>query len=162
MILSIFTLIHVVISLSGIGAGLVVMAGFLAEKQLNGWTTWFLWSTMLTSVTGYFFPYRGFKPSYVIGGISVVFLALALFALHRRQLAGGWRKAYVISAMVALYLNVFVFIAQLFGKVPALKAVAPTQSEPPFKLTQLSVLILFFLLPIFSTLRFRSTAVRTA
>jgi hypothetical protein len=162
MILSIFTLVHVVISLIGIGTGLIVMAGFLAEKQLPGWAAWFLWTTLLTSVTGYFFPFRGFKPSYVVGALSLVFLALAFFAQYKRQLAGGWRKTYVISAMIALYLNVFVLIAQLFEKVPALKALAPTQSEPPFKLTQISVLIFFFILTIFSAIRFRSPAVRTA
>jgi hypothetical protein len=162
MIFNIFTFVHVVISLIGIGAGLIVMAGFLAEKQLNGWTGWFLWSTVLTSLTGYFFPFHGFKPSYVVGAISLVFLALALFALYQRQLAGGWRKTYVISAMIALYLNVFVLVVQLFSKVPALKALAPTQTEPPFKLTQLTVLILFFLLTVFSAIRFRNTAVRSA
>jgi uncharacterized membrane protein YoaK (UPF0700 family) len=162
MILTAFTFVHVAISLIAIATGLIVMAGFLAEKQLNGWTAWFLWTTVLTSVTGYFFPYHGFKPSYVVGAISLVFLALALFALYKRQLAGGWRKTYVISAMIALYLNVFVLIAQLFMKVPALKALAPTQSEPPFKLTQLTILILFFLLTTFSAIRFRDAAVRTA
>lgn len=162
MILTVFTFVHVVISLIGIGAGVVVMAGFLAGKQLTGWTAWFLWSTVLTSATGYFFPYHGFKPSYVVGAISLVFLALALFALYRVQLAGAWRKTYVISAMIALYLNVFVLIAQLFDKVPALRALAPTQSEPPFKITQLTVLVLFFILTIFSAIRFRSTSVRTA
>ena len=162
MILTAFTLVHVVLSLIGIATGLIVMAGFLAEKQLNGWTSWFLWTTLLTSVTGYFFPFHGFKPSYVVGAISLVFLALALFALYKRHLVGGWRAAYVISAMIALYLNVFVLVAQLFMKVPALKALAPTQSEPPFKLTQLTVLLLFFILTIVSTFRFRSTAVRPA
>ena len=162
MILSAFTFVHVVISLIGIAAGLVVMAGFLAEKQLSGWTGWFLWSTVLTSVTGYFFPYHGFKPSYVVGAISLFFLAIALFALYKRQLAGVWRTTYVITAMIALYLNVFVLVAQLFMKVPALKALAPTQSEPPFKITQLTVVILFFFLTIFSTIRFRNTAVRPA
>jgi hypothetical protein len=162
MILSIFTLVHVLISLIGIGAGLVVLAGFLAEKQLNGWSAWFLWSTVLTSVTGYFFPYHGFKPSYAVGAISLLVLAVALYAWYQRQLAGGWRTAYVISGMIALYLNVFVLIVQLFSKVPALKALAPTQSEPPFKFTQLTVLILFFVLTIFSAVRFRGAAVRTA
>jgi len=162
MILTVFTFVHVAISLIGIATGLIVMAGFLAEKQLSGWSAWFLWSTVLTSVTGYFFPYHGFKPSYVVGAISLVFLALALFALYQRKLSGGWRNTYVISAMIALYLNVFVLIVQLFLKVPALKALAPTQSEPPFKLTQLTVLILFFLLTLFSAIRFRKTAVRTA
>lgn len=162
MILNIFTLAHVLISLIGIGAGLAVMIGFLGEKPLGSANTLFLWTTILTSVTGYMFPFHGFKPSYVVGALSLVFLALALFALRGRLLAGPWRKTYVISAMIALYLNVFVLIAQLFMKVPALKALAPTQTEPPFKLTQLTVLVLFFILTILSAVRFRVTAVRTA
>lgn len=162
MILNIFTLFHVVLSLIGIGAGLLVMVLFLAEKPLNGVNTVFLWTTILTSVTGYFFPFHGFKPSYVFGAISLVFLALALFALNGRQLAGGWRSTYVVSAMIALYLNVFVLIFQLFDKVPALKALAPTKSEPPFKLTQLTALVLFFILTILSAVRFRHAAARTA
>ena len=161
MILSIFTLAHVVLSLIGIGAGLIVMVGFLAERPLHGATTLFLWTTVLSSVTGYMFPYHGFKPSYVVGGISLVFLALALFARNGRQLVGAWRRTYVVSAMIALYLNIFVLIAQLFMKVPALKALAPTQTEPPFKLTQLTALVIFFILTILSAIRFRATAVRT-
>src|SRR5271154_3335500 len=155
MILNIFTVAHVLISLIGIGAGLVVMIGFLAEKPLGSANTLFLWTTILTSVTGYMFPFHGFKTSYVVGAISLLFLALALFALKGRQLAGAWRKTYVISAMIALYLNVFVLIVQLFMKVPALKALAPTQTEPPFKLTQLAVLMFFAAITITCAIRFR-------
>ncbi len=162
MILAIFTLVHVAISLIGIGAGLVVMLEFLAGKPLGGANSLFLWTTILTSVTGYFFPYHGFKPSYVVGAISLVFLVLAVFALKGGHLAGGWRKTYVITAMIALYLNVFVLIAQLFMKVPALKALAPTGTEPAFKFTQLTVLVIFFILTILSAIRFRSPAVRAA
>src|SRR6202171_3899445 len=145
MILSIFTFAHVVISLVGIFSGLVVAYALINAKQLDGWTSVFLWTTVLTSVTGFMFPFHGFQPSYVVGAISLLVLALALFALHRRLLEGGWRRTYVISAMIALYLNVFVLVAQLFMKVPALKALAPTQSELPFKLTQLVALAFFAL-----------------
>jgi len=162
LILQAFTLAHVILSLIGIGAGLIVVAGFLAEKELPGWNSWFLWTTILTSVTGYFFPFHGFKPSYVIGALSLLLLAPAYYAWHSRRLAGGWRLTYVITAMLALYLNVFVLIFQLFDKVPALKALAPTKSEQPFKLTNLVVLVIFFLLTIFSAIRFRATAPRTA
>src|SRR5277367_3204886 len=162
MILNIFTLVHVILSLIGIGAGLVVMLGFLSEKPLGSANALFLWTTILTSVTGYFFPYHGFKPSYVVGAISLLFLALAVVALRAGQLAGAWRKTYVISAMIGLYLNVFVLIAQLFMKVPALKALAPTGTEPAFKFTQLTVLVIFFILTILSPVRFRSTVTRTA
>jgi hypothetical protein len=162
MILNTFTLVHVILSLIGIGAGLVVMLGFLSEKPLGSANTVFLWTTILTDVTGYFFPYHGFKPSYEVGAISLVFLALAVAALRGGHLAGAWRKTYVISSMIALYLNVFVLIAQLFMKVPALKALAPTGTEPAFKFTQLTALVIFFILTILSAVRFRSTATRTA
>src|ERR1700682_1793347 len=145
MILSIFTFVHVVISLVGIFSGLVVAYALINAKQLDRWTSVFLWTTVLTSVTGFMFPFHGFQPSYVVGAISLLVLALALFALYRRHLEGGWRRTYVISAMIALYLNVFVLVAQLFMKVPALKALAPTQSELPFKLTQLVALAFFAL-----------------
>jgi hypothetical protein len=162
MILSLFTFFHVALSLIGILAGLVVVLGFLSAKRLDGWTRVFLWTTVLTSATGYFFPYHGFKPSYVVGAISLVLLTMAIFALYKRRLAGGWRRTYVITSVMALYLNVFVLVVQLFMKVPALKALAPTQTEGPFKLTQLSVLVLFVLIGISSTVRFRGEQLRTA
>src|SRR5713226_5570232 len=116
-----FTFVHVAISLVGILSGLVVVFGLLATKRLDGWTALFLVTTVLTSVTGFFFPFEGFKPSYVVGAISLVVLAIAILARYRRQLAGGWRRTYVISAVIALYLNVFVLVVQLFEKVPASK-----------------------------------------
>ena len=111
-----FTFVHVAISLVGILSGLVVVFGLLATKRLDGWTALFLVTTVLTSVTGFFFPFEGFKPSYVVGAISLVVLALAILARYRRHLAGGWRRTYVISAVIALYLNVFVLVVQLFEK----------------------------------------------
>jgi len=157
-----FTFFHVVLSLVGIFSGFVVVLGFLAAKRLEGWAALFLSTTVLTSVTGFLFPFHGFKPSYVVGSISIVLLALAIFALYGRHLSGGWRRTYVISSVMALYLNVFVLVVQLFMKVPALNALAPTQSEGPFKLTQLTVLVLFVLIGIFSTVRFRGEQLRTA
>jgi magnesium-transporting ATPase (P-type) len=94
-------------------------------------------------------------PSHVVGFISLVVLAIAIFARYRRHLAGVWRWIYVVTAMMALYLNVFVGVVQAFEKVPALKALAPTQTEPPFAMTQLAVLALFVLLSIIAALRFR-------
>jgi len=114
-----------------------VVYGLLNGRQLNGWTSTFLWTTVLTSATGFLFPYHGFKPSYVVGVISLVVLAIALFALYRRNLEGGWRNAYVVTAMMALYLNVFVLVVQLFRRVPALKALAPTQTDRPSNLLSL-------------------------
>ena len=156
MILTIYTLIHVIISLVGIFSGFVVLFGLLAGKRLDGWTALFLTTTVLTSLTGFFFPFHHLMPSHVVGILSLVTLAVAIYARYARHLAVVWRKTYVITAMVALYLNVFVLIVQLFMKIPALKALAPTQTEPPFKLTQLAVLALFIVLTIAAAIRFRN------
>src|SRR5437660_12294257 len=136
MILHVYTVIHTLISLVGIFTGLVVLFGLLVGKRLDGWTKWFLITTVLTSVTGFFFPFHGFTPAHGVGIISLLVLAVAIFARYPRQLAGQWRWIYVVSAVIALYFNVFVAIVQAFEKVPALKVMAPTQTEPPFKLTQ--------------------------
>src|SRR5438876_11310296 len=158
--LSPFTKLHVVISLIGIGSGLVVMAGLLVRQKLNRWSALFLISTVLTSVTGFFFPFHGVTPAIVVGIISLVLLAVAIFARYGRHLAGGWRKTYVVSAVIALYMNVFVLIVQSFLKIPALKEFAPTQNDPPFKLTQFVVLVVFIALGVVAAIRFRSEAVR--
>lgn len=160
--LSPFTQLHVVISLIGILSGLVVMFGLLAGKKLNRWTALFLISTVATSVTGFFFPFHGVTPAIVVGIISLVLLAVAIVARYVRHLGGGWRWIYVVTAMISLYLNVFVLVVQLFQKVPALKALAPTQSEPPFTVTQLVVLALFVLLTIVAAFRFRGEQLRRA
>jgi len=153
------TFVHVVLSLIGILSGLVVVFGMMGGKRLSGWTTVFLVSTVLTSVTGFFFPFHKIMPSHVLGVLSLVALALAIVALYTLHLAGAWRQIYVISAVIALYLNVFVLIAQLFQKVPALKELAPTGSEPPFLVTQLVVMVIFIVLGILATKRFRIEAI---
>jgi hypothetical protein len=160
--LTIFTLVHVVISLTGILSGLVVAYGFLTAKRLDRWTATFLVSTVLTSVTGFFFPFHQLLPSHIVGVISLVILVVAIFARYGRNLAGGWRPTYVVASMIALYLNVFVLVVQLFQKVPALKAMAPTQSEPPFVVTQVAVLALFVMLSVFAAIRFRGEQLRAA
>jgi len=154
--LQIFTLFHVILSLIGIATGLVVLFALIKSKQLNGWNAWFLWTTIATSVTGYMFPFHKLLPSHIVGALSLIALALAVFALYKRRLAGGWRRTYAISAVVALYFNVFVLIVQLFEKVPPLRALAPTQSEAPFKTAQLVTLVAFVLLGILAAKRFRS------
>jgi hypothetical protein len=131
-----FTLLHVIISLIGIVTGLIVVFAMLASKSPAGWTAVFLATTVLTSVTGYFFPVEHILPSHIVGAISLVFLAIAIFALYSRQLAGAWRWIYVVAAVISLYLNLFVAVVQSFLKFPALKAMAPTQSEPPFVIAQ--------------------------
>jgi hypothetical protein len=153
--LTTLTVVHVAISLVGIVSGLVVVFGLLGSKRLEGWTALFLFTTVATSVTGFFFPFHGFTPGDAIGIVSLVVLAIAILALYRRRLAGGWRRTYVISAVVALYLNVFVLIVQLFEKVPTLRALAPTQSERPFAVTQVVVMVLFIVLGIAAAKKFR-------
>src|SRR5207245_3100595 len=160
MILHIYTIIHVLISLVGIFTGLIVLFGMLAGKRLDGWTQRFLITTVATSVTGFFFPFHGFSPAIALGIMSLIVLAVAIFARYPRQLAGAWRWIYVVTAVITLYLNVFVGIVQAFEKIPALKAIAPTQTEPPFKLTQLVVLVLFVLITIVAAIRFRPEPVR--
>jgi hypothetical protein len=161
MILSAFTLFHVVLSLVGIGSGIVVLYGLLNSKQFDGWTTVFLTTTVATSVTGFLFPFDHFRPSHGVGIVSLVFLAIAIPARYVFHLAGAWGRVYAVTAVIALYLNVFVLIAQLFQKVPLLKAMAPTQSEPPFLVAQLAVLVLFIVLAIRAAARFRSERLRT-
>jgi hypothetical protein len=152
-----FTQVHVALSLIGIVSGFVVAFGLLAAKRLDSWTAFFLISTVATSVTGFFFPFHGFTPAIGVGIVSLVVLAVAIFARYTRKLTGAWRWIYVVTAMIALYLNVFVLIVQLFQKVPALKALAPTQSETPFLVTQLVAFTLFVVLTIFAAIRFRNS-----
>jgi hypothetical protein len=151
-----FTLFHVIISLIGILSGLIVVFGMLAAKQLDGWTKLFLATTVATSVTGFFFPFNGFTPAHATGIVSLVVLALAIFARYGRQMAGAWRKTFVVSSVISLYLNVFVLVVQSFLKIPALTELAPTQSEPPFQLTQLVVVAIFVVLGVVAVIRFRS------
>jgi hypothetical protein len=160
MILSAFTLFHVVLSLVGIGAGFVVVYGLLTSRRFDGWTMLFLATTIATSVTGFFFPFKEFLPSHAVGIISLFILAIAVLARYRFGLAGGWRRTYVITAVIALYLNVFVLIVQLFLKVPPLRAIAPTQTEPPFKIAQLAALVVFTVLTIRAALKFRVESAR--
>jgi len=136
MSLSVFTFIHILISLASILSGLVVLGGWLADRHFKKLTFWFLMTTLATSITGFFFPFKGFTPAYAVGGLSVVLLVTAIFALYLRKLEGPWRKTYIITALISLHLNFFVLIAQLFQKTPALKELAPTQSEPPFAIAQ--------------------------
>src|SRR5262245_25484940 len=156
---TILTLVHVGISLIGILSGFIVLWGLLNGKRLDGWTVMFLATTVATSVTGFFFPVQHFMPSHAVGILSLAVLAVAIYGRYSRQLAGGWRKTYVVTAVLALYLNVFVLIVQLFQKVPALKELAPTQSEAPFKFTQLVVLMVFVVLGVAAALRFRGESI---
>jgi hypothetical protein len=150
-----FTIVHVVISLMAIASGIVVLIGMFGSRRLPGWTAFFLLTTLLTSVTGFLFPIRGFTPAIGTGIVSCVLLALALYGLYGKRLAGAWRWIYVATAAGALYLNVLVLIVQSFQKLPFLKPLAPTQSEPPFLIAQVIALIAFLLLGIAAARKFR-------
>lgn len=158
--LAALTLVHTALSLIGIAAGAVVVLGLLSGKRLDRWTALFLATTVATSATGYLFPFHKLLPSHIVGAISLVTLAIAIVARYPRQLKGGWRATYVITATLALYLNVFVGVVQAFLKVPALHALAPTQNEPPFVVAQTIVLFVFLGLTIAAAKRFRLESVR--
>ena len=156
--LSAYTTIHVIISLIAIAAGFIAVFEMIANKSLGIRNTIFLWTTIATSVTGFGFPITGVTPGIIVGIIWLVFLAVALFALYAQHLAGPWRWVYVITAIVALWFNVFVLIVQSFQKIAFLKALAPTQSEPPFQLAQGAALVLFVVLAILAVRQFRPIA----
>jgi hypothetical protein len=158
--MTILTFVHVLLSLVGILAGFVVTFGLLTAKNLHGWTALFIWTTVATSVTGFLFPFHRFLPSHAIGILSLLVLTIAIYALYGKHLTGAWRKTYAVNAMIALYFNVFVLIAQLFAKLPALKALAPTQSEAPFKEAQLLALLAFVVLTILAAIKFRSEPIQ--
>ena len=151
-----YTVIHVLISLIGIVSGFVVLYGMLNNKRLDGWTAVFLTTTVLTSVTGFGFPFTGVTPAIKLGIISLAVLAVAILVRYPLHLA--WRKTYAITVSMALYFNVFVLVVQSFGKIPALKTAAPTQKEAPFLVAQLAVLGLFMVLTTLAAKRFRPNA----
>ena len=156
--LSAFTTLHVILSLIGIVAGIVVVLGLIADKRLPGWTALFLASTILTSVTGFLFPFSQLLPSHVVGLISLLVLAIAVLALYVFGLDGFWRPVYVIAAIIALYFNVFVGVVQGFQKLALLQPLAPTQSEPPFLIAHLAVLVIFVVLAVLALRSFRLAA----
>jgi len=151
-----FTLVHVIISLIGIGSGLIVVFGMLNGKLLHGWNGLFLLTTVLTSVTGFGFPFDHLLPSHKVAIISLVVLAIAIVARYAKNLEGGWRRTYAICAVIALYFNVFVLVVQTFLKVPAAHALAPTQKEPPFLVAQLVVMAIFIGLGVGAAKKFRN------
>jgi hypothetical protein len=155
MSLANFTLLHVVISLVGIGAGLLVLYGLITSRRFSGWTAIFLATTILTSVTGFLFPFERVLPSHIFGVISLVLLAIAVVALYGYRLAGRARWIYVASAVAALYLNVFVGVVQSFLKVSFLQPLAPTQSELPFIVAQGLTLVAFAVLGFVAVRGFR-------
>ena len=149
-----FTSLHVVISLIGIFTGAVVVLGMLGNKGLGSWTAVFLATTILTSATGFLFPFTHFLPSHGVGIISLVVLAVALVALYVNRLVGFWRWVYIVTALAALYLNVFVGVVQAFQKLAFLQPLAPTQSEAPFLIAQGLVLAIFVVLGFVAVTKF--------
>ena len=160
MSLPTFTLFHVIISLIGIASGLVVVFALLSAKRLPGWTAVFLITTVATSVTGFLFPATKLLPSHIVGIISLVVLAIALIAIYVKHLAGAWRAIYVVTAVLALYLNTFVAVVQSFLKVGSLHTLAPTGTETPFKIAQALVLLIFIVLGWLAVKKFRPPAAR--
>jgi hypothetical protein len=141
-----FTFVHVVISLIAIATGIVVVAGLLTGQAFSRWTAVFLLTTAATSITGFGFPFTELLPSHIFGIITLVTMVAGVPALYFFRLAGPWRWIYVVTAVFVLYLNVFVLVVQFFRKIPALHALAPTESEPPFAVAQLVVLVVFVII----------------
>ena len=162
MILHIYTIVRTLISLVAIFTGFVVVFALLAGNRVDGWTKWFLITAVATTVTGFFFPFHGMTPAIKLGIISSVVLVVTIYARYAKHLAGAWRWIYAVGAVLTLYFNVFVGIVQSFEKIPALNAMAPTQTEQPFQLTQLSVLGLFVVLGFVAAIRFRPEPARLA
>jgi hypothetical protein len=163
---STFTLLHVLISLAGIGSGAIVVFGLFNGKRLDGWTAIFVTTTVLTSVTGFLFPITHITPGIILGILSLLILTPTILARYVYQLLGGWRTTYVVGAMIALYFNCFVAAVQSFEKIPALKALAPTQKEPPFAIAQLFLLVLFVVIGVLAFRKFHpespSVAIKSA
>jgi hypothetical protein len=154
--------LHTWLSLIGLASGFIVMIGLIQSRPLDGWTAVFLATTVLTSLTGYGLPADRILPSHIVGAISLVALAAAITARYVAGLAGPWRLTYVIGAMVALYLNAFVAVVQAFRKIPALNALAPTESEPPFAIAQGLLLVAFVTLTIWAARAYRRAAAAPA
>jgi hypothetical protein len=146
---------HVAISLVGILSGLVMVYGLLLGRNFRTAIAVFLVTTILTSLTGFPLPPFGFDPPRAVGVLSLILLIGAVAAYYGFRLAGAWRRIFVACAVAALYFNVFVLVAQGFMKVPALHALAPTGSEPPFAIVQGIVLLIFIALGIAAALKFR-------
>lgn len=149
------TLVHVLLSLIGIISGFVVLVGMFDNRRLESWTALFLITTVMTSVTGFLFPFTKLLPSHIFGIISLVVLAIGAAARYSFRMKDSWRWIYVATALFALYLNTFVLVVQAFLKVPALKALAPTQSEPPFAIAQGIVLVFFLYVGVRAAMRYR-------
>jgi hypothetical protein len=152
--LSTFTWFHTLLSLVALASGIIVMIELLGSRISWPWTLLYLVTAVATSVTGFGFPFTTFLPSHWVGVISLVVLAVAIVALWPFRLAGAWRWIYAVGVMLGLYFLVFVTIAQAFKKIPALEALAPTQSEPPFAIAEAVGLVIFAVLTVAAAIKF--------
>lgn len=153
---------HVIISLVGIVTGLVVLFGMIGGRRMSRLTGVFLVTTLVTTLTGFLFPYNGFTPAIGVGIISTIILLVALYARYGKRMVGAWRGIYVLTSVIALYLNVFVLVVQLFQKVPSLHALAPNGNEPPFGIVQGALLLFFLLTGFLAFRRFSPSAIGMA
>jgi hypothetical protein len=154
-----FLEIHVLLSLIGIVSGIIVLYGLVTGTSSGGWTALFLATTILTSATGFPLPPFGFDPPRAVGVLSLLLLAIVIVALYKFRLVGPWRWTYIGTAVTALYLNSFVGVIQAFSKLSFLHSLAPTQSEPPFLIAQIIVLVAFVVLDVTAVSRFHPKAV---
>ena len=160
--LTTYTLLHTVLSLVGIVAGLVVAGALASGTRLDRWAAVFLVTTVLANASGFGFPFVKLLPSHIVGAVSLMVLAAVIVADYVKRLAGAWRTTYAVGVVLATYLNVFVLVAQLFKRIPVLFVAAPTQSEPPFALTQALVLVLFGWLGVAAVKGFRTAPGQSA
>lgn len=151
-----FTLLHVMISLLAIGYGFAALLGMIKSRYYPRITAVFLMMTALTSITGFAFPNAHITPAIKLGILSMIVLALTVPALYVFRLGGSWRAVYVVGATLALYFNFFVLIVQSFQKVPALRALAPHGTEPPFAIAQGVALLAFIALGTMAVRNFKT------
>ena len=138
-----YTTVHTVISLIALASGGVVVADLFAPRVRRSWTALFLVAAVLTSATGFGFPFHGVLPSHVLSGIALATLAAAIYALYVAHLSGLWRLTYAISIVANLFFLVFVGIVQAFGKIPLLHGLAPNGNELPVTVSQIVALFIF-------------------
>lgn len=127
---------HTIISFVAILTGIFVVARLVGGSLPPLWTEFFLATAIVTSATGFLFPFSQVLPSHVVGAVALVVLAATLVAQYVFHFAGPWRATYAIGLVASLYLLLFVLIAQAFMKIAALNRLAPTQGEPPFAIAQ--------------------------
>ncbi|PJI42159.1 hypothetical protein [Ferrovibrio sp.] len=155
MYILILIILHTALSLVALATGPSVVADLLGSREREGMTKLFLATALLTSATGFLFPFTQLLPPHITALLALLVLAVTIPARYRYGLRGAWRWIYASGAVASLWLLVFVLIAQVFAKIPALRAAAPTQSEPPFAITQVVVLVVFIALGIAAARRFQ-------